>query len=74
MLSKLLSVCGPTGLFHSDLSAESGEVRAQPRKDCLSTKPRSSISEEARLPQGAEGQSNAGRGRGSSGSVVSLRC
>lgn len=38
MLRKLLSVCGPTGLFHSDLSAEPGEVGAQPRKECLGTK------------------------------------
>lgn len=38
MLRKLLSVCGLTGLFHSDLSAEPREVGAQPRKECLGTK------------------------------------
>lgn len=38
VLGKLLSVCGPMGLFHSDLSAEPGQVGAQPRKECLATK------------------------------------
>ena len=45
---------------------------AQPRKEGLGTQPRCSISEEALLPQGAEGQRVTVRGHGRSGSAMLL--
>lgn len=65
----MLSICGPTELFHIHLAINPGEVGARPRKEGLGTQPRCSTSEEALLPQGAEGQRDAVGGHGGSGST-----
>lgn len=72
LFNKVLSPCGPMELFHIHLAIKPGEVGAQPRKEGLGTQTRCSISEEALLPQWADGQRDAVGGHGSSGSATLL--
>lgn len=63
---------GTKGLFHMHSATNTGAVGAQCRREGQDAQPKWTISEEALVLWGAEGQGNTVRGQGRSGSAVLL--